>query len=134
MRKLQTHYQDRGLSDIPWNFVIGDDDNIYEGRGFQYTGEVAVQGTSTFDKEGVFIAFMGTFTNRDPSYEQISTFNAFLDNSVRRDMLRSNFTLFFEDQLTLAYPHAVGVLNVVEQRPEFRGSKKMLIIFLKLFS
>lgn len=27
------------LKDIPWNFLIGNDGNVYEGRGFNFEGE-----------------------------------------------------------------------------------------------
>lgn len=140
MRAMQSFYKEVGLKDIPWNFVIGDDGYIYEARGFHYEGEIPLQGeTSTFENLGVHIAFMGTFVDREPSPGQEALFNAFLDNSVRRDMLRSDFVLLVEDQLTLAIQIAEGVFNVSRRRePEFYSSmkvKKLKIVlnfFLKL--
>nr|BBK26507.1 peptidoglycan recognition protein 8 [Nephotettix cincticeps] len=34
VRSIQKHYLDKGLEDIPYNFIVGNDGNVYEGRGW----------------------------------------------------------------------------------------------------
>jgi hypothetical protein len=60
------------LDDIPYNFMIGDDGFVYEGRGFRYQGEVPGNNSaSSFGDVGMFVAFIGNFTVNQPNSRQI---------------------------------------------------------------
>lgn len=54
VRRLQHQDMQEGLTDIKYNFLIGGDGRIYEGRGWEVPNEEA---TNSID-----IAFMGSFT------------------------------------------------------------------------
>lgn len=104
---MQAFYMDYyGLVDIPWNFMIGGDGRIYEGRGFKFNGEIARNRSkfSSFDGIGIHIAIIGTYDSI-PEVTRvflIRTFEDFLDNVLKREMLVDGYKLFLEDQLTLA--------------------------------
>ncbi|XP_035648257.2 peptidoglycan recognition protein-like [Oncorhynchus keta] len=57
------HMQDRNFDDIGYNFLIGGDCTVYEGRGW------GVMGTHTKgnNHNSFAIAFMGNFNNESPS-------------------------------------------------------------------
>lgn len=119
------------FKDIPWNFLIGDDEMVYEGRGFLYQGEIPSNGTLTnsFENVGLFIAFIGTFTTNSPSSGQILTFNNFIDNSVRRDFLEEEYVLLLQDELvTTEFPSANGIAEAMKEEDGYHKS-----IFLKVF-
>lgn len=115
MKSLQELYDH--LKDIPWNFLIGDDGFVYEGRGYYFQGEIPSNKslTNSFDDVGLIIAFIGTFTIVQPSLKQIGTFNAFLENSVRRDFLEEDYVLLLQDELVITeLPSANGLAEVIK--------------------
>lgn len=89
---MQSFYKNVGLKDIPWNFVIGEDGYVYEARGFHYVGENPAQDDNVTDSFRVHIAYMVTI-DQEPTPSQRMLFKAFLEKSVRRDMLRSDFSV-----------------------------------------
>jgi len=52
------HMDDRGWSDIGYNFVIGEDGNVYEGRGWNYVGAHA----PGYNTQSIGICIIGDFT------------------------------------------------------------------------
>jgi hypothetical protein len=94
IRRLQETAFENGLKDIPYNFLIGDDGRSYEGRGFDFEGEIL--GSNSLIETGLVIAFIGTFTDHSPSPQQNATFNGFLGNILRREALSNNYTLIPE--------------------------------------
>jgi len=49
--------------DIGYNFLVGEDGNVYEGRGWDIVGAHA----KNYNAESIGITFIGTFTNRIPN-------------------------------------------------------------------
>jgi hypothetical protein len=153
VQQLQRYYL-QFLKDIPFNFMIGDDGFVYEGRGFRFQGEIANNNaTSSFNDIGIFVAFIGTFSNREdpsqqglggragfavvcfltvpflfvvysfyfnqqPSEGQVTTLNRFLELSIKRDVLMRNYTLLLQDQLSLEYPQAEGLEQLLSERDD----------------
>lgn len=129
MRELQRLHQ-YYLKDIAFNFCIGDDGFVYEGRGFRHQGEIPSNTTtSSFGETGLIIAFIGNFTDTVPSQAQVETFQKFLLHSVRRDVIIRSYTLFLADQLTLKEEKfADGLLQVIKDEEQFYSSKFTLNI------
>ena len=87
------------LSDIPYNFLIGDDGNYYEGRGFNFQGEIVMRNNLTdSDESAIIVAFIGNFTSQQPSEGQVKTFLSFL-NHFQGDTIVGNYTLLSQDQI-----------------------------------
>lgn len=64
MRYLEgLHTNVFGWADIAYNFCIGNDGSIYEGRGFDYTGLHA----PGFNQQSLGVCFLGTYTDEQPS-------------------------------------------------------------------
>ena len=96
---MQSSYM-KTLSDIPYNFLIGDDGNFYEGRGFEFQGEIVMQNNLTYTYESaIIVAFIGNFTSQQPSSQQLKTFLSFLFQ-FRGDKMVGNYTLVSQDQIT----------------------------------
>ena len=54
---------DNGWNDIGYNFLIGDDGNAYEGRGWYTLGAHA----QSYNDDAIGISMMGDFTSQMPS-------------------------------------------------------------------
>lgn len=126
VKGLQLKYRDE-LGDIPWNFMVGDDGFIYEGRGFRHQGELPGSHTSSFGEIGMIIAFIGIFYDRQPSKRQLETFDIFLRQQIGRDMIRKDYKLFSEDQLTFSKPVAEGIIEAIADREEYYERKQTFL-------
>lgn len=115
--------------DIPYNFLIGDDGFIYEGRGYRYQGEITTTSSvSSYDDIGIFVAFIGTYNDAQPSNVQNNSLNEFLKHSVRRDMVAIDYIILSQDQLTLSESPAKGILEFAETRSDFYSCRYLFEI------
>lgn len=89
------------LPDIPYNFMIGDDGHIYDGRGFFFRGDIPrSNGSHILLNNALVIAFIGDYSEEKPSINQTDNFFRFLDSSA---MIDNNFVLWLnEDSPALA--------------------------------
>lgn len=108
--------------DIPYNFLIGGDGALYEGRGFDFNGELP-SNRSTFQNIGLVVAFVGDFSTQRPSHKQISAFNQFLTNSVNRDFVSRDFILLEAEQVTNSERDMTGLIEILTEREEFYSRK-----------
>ncbi|XP_058489182.1 peptidoglycan recognition protein 5 [Solea solea] len=83
------HMVDRGFDDIGYNFLIGQDGRVFEGRGWGVVG--AHSRGNNHDSVG--IAFMGNFNNDSPSKDAILSVNQLLQSGVSRGFLHADFSL-----------------------------------------
>ncbi|KAG8176294.1 hypothetical protein JTE90_011278 [Oedothorax gibbosus] len=61
------HLDERGWSDIGYNFLIGGDGSVYEGRGWLYVGAHAVN----YNTISYGVAFIGNFNKDKPTQPMI---------------------------------------------------------------
>ncbi|XP_019562445.3 peptidoglycan-recognition protein LE isoform X6 [Aedes albopictus] len=95
MRFLQEqHIGILNLGDIGYNFAIGGDGNLYEGRGWLKAGAFLPGQNSK--SEG--IAFIGHYNREQPTEEQMDLLDALLENGTRSGYLTEDFKLYGERQ------------------------------------
>lgn len=129
---MQLFAFENDLADIPYNFLIGGDGNIYEGRGFHFKGEIFEKESSTaFENLGLIIAFIGTFQDKRPNSKQISTFKIFLESLVDREVVSNDFKLLSGDQITNAGNADSKLLEFLMESVRFYSRKKNLNSHLK---
>lgn len=77
-----------GWNDIGYNFLVGDDGNAYEGRGWYIQGAHA----QSYNNDAIGIVIMGDFTNVMPGQAALDALNNLLGcgAEVNRPRLRSN--------------------------------------------
>nr|XP_046246451.1 peptidoglycan recognition protein 5 [Scatophagus argus] len=85
----RAHMTERGFDDIGYNFLVGGDGTVYEGRGWGVVGAHA-KGNN---HDSVGIAFMGNFNNDTPSAEAILSVKQLLQSGVSQDFLNPQFVL-----------------------------------------
>ncbi|XP_075998708.1 peptidoglycan recognition protein 5 [Genypterus blacodes] len=84
-----THMKERGFADIGYNFLVGGDGTVYEGRGWGVVGAH----TKGNNHDSLGIAFMGNFNEDTPSTEAISSVNQLLRSGVSQGHLQPKFVL-----------------------------------------
>ncbi|XP_049812008.1 peptidoglycan-recognition protein SA-like isoform X2 [Schistocerca nitens] len=93
LRDLQRlHVSARGYYDIAYNFVVGGDGYVYEGRGWNYTAERR----PPFTDNSVTLSLAGRFTQglRPPSDLQMAALRALIQEGVRRGAVSDGYRLF----------------------------------------
>ncbi|TNN01606.1 peptidoglycan recognition protein 5 [Takifugu flavidus] len=83
------HMNDRNFDDIGYNFLVGFDGTVFEGRGWGVVGAHA----KGFNNESLGIAFMGNFNNDTPSSEAVLSVRQLLHSGVSQGFLCPDFAL-----------------------------------------
>lgn len=118
VRNIQKDNDD--LDDIPYNFLIGGDGSIYEGRGIEYEGQhTANINGSSYDDIGICVAFIGTFLNQSLTEDQIAAFNNFVKFFISEGKMIENYKVFFQEQLTAREIPAEALLEAMNNFTNF---------------
>ncbi|XP_068934205.1 peptidoglycan recognition protein 3-like [Petaurus breviceps papuanus] len=96
----ELHIKTNGWCDVAYNFLIGDDGNVYEGVGW------AIQGTHTvgYNDKSLGFAFVGSVAGSSPSAAALAAAENLTSFAVFRDYLSSNYIqpLFVQSESCLA--------------------------------
>ncbi|KAM7355387.1 peptidoglycan-recognition protein LC-like isoform 4-T5 [Cochliomyia hominivorax] len=81
--------------DIIYNFLIGGDGNVYEGRGWDFRGSV-VKG---FNDDSISFAYIGSFKKQPPNYKQLNVTKLLLEEGLRLNKLSSSYRVVGANKL-----------------------------------
>ncbi|XP_061397907.1 peptidoglycan-recognition protein SC2-like [Musca vetustissima] len=96
MRNMQSYHMDSlGWADIGYNYGIGADGNIYEGRGAGVMGAHA----TNWNSKSYGIMFIGNYNNYTPTAAQISKAKELIAWLVSQGYVSSNYTLYGHRQV-----------------------------------
>lgn len=96
MRSMQSYHQDeRGWNDIGYNFCIGGDGNIYEGRGW---GKVGAHAPSYNDKS-VGICFIGDYRTELPSRTMLKSGEKLIQCGMKLGHISEDYKLIGHRQV-----------------------------------
>uniref|UniRef100_A0A3B5KTQ7 Peptidoglycan-recognition protein n=1 Tax=Xiphophorus couchianus TaxID=32473 RepID=A0A3B5KTQ7_9TELE len=84
------HMKERHFDDIGYNFLVGGDGSLFEGRGWGVMGAH----TKGHNGDSLGIAFMGNFNNDTPSKEAILSVKQLLMSGVLQGFIRPEFALY----------------------------------------
>lgn len=91
MRYIQNfHMESENFDDIGYNFMIGGDGAVYEGRGWDSQGAH----TKGYNRGSLGIAFIGTFTKYAPPARQLNVAKLLLEEGVRLKKLTPDYKLY----------------------------------------
>lgn len=122
VKSIQRH--DASLDDIPYNFLIGGDGNVYEGRGFNFTGQHTQNLESTeYNSIGICIAFIGNYQSIAPSRDQISLLRDFIRIFRNRQLIVEDHIIVSQDDLKYSATKADALNNAVKSLEKFRPCK-----------
>ncbi|XP_046997636.1 uncharacterized protein LOC124613090 isoform X2 [Schistocerca americana] len=96
IRFLQTfHIESRGWSDIIYNFLVGGDGYVYEGRGWTVVGAH----TFGYNNRSIGLNMVGTFTKALPSEAQMLALRQLIELGVQEGFIAENYKLLGHRQL-----------------------------------
>jgi len=96
VRLIQTfHMESKSWDDIGYNFIVGGDGAVYEGRGWDKLGAH----TKGYNTGSIGIAYIGTFNKILPSDKQLSAGFELLKEGVRLHKLVSDYKIYGHRQL-----------------------------------
>lgn len=97
IRDIQVfHIEGRHWDDIGYNFMIGCDGNVYEGRGWAVVGAH----TLGWNKCAIGISFVGCFMKELPSKAALNACKLLLKKGVDEGHLHENYKLYGHCQCT----------------------------------
>lgn len=139
LRWLQVlYFQGAGItthfSDIPYNFMIDDEGNIYEARGWKkQCASVAV-----FNPETICIGYIGFFYFKLPGEKYLNGLKKFIAYAVDHGYLIKDYDLYIQQDLGISVVHrnlVISIKNWYRYRgfiPEYCGNISMLTICLNI--
>nr|XP_012140463.1 PREDICTED: peptidoglycan-recognition protein SC2 [Megachile rotundata] len=83
------HINTNHWSDIGYNFLVGEDGNVYEGRGWGKVGAHA----PNYNSKSIGICVMGNYMNRNPNSAAISAVKNLIQYGVDLGKITSNYKL-----------------------------------------
>lgn len=96
MRSFQRfHIDTHHRPDIAYNFMIGEDGNVYEGVGWGYVGTH----TKNVDNKSIGIAMIGDFSSRIPNEKAMEALEALIQCAGDENHLTSNYKLLGHRQV-----------------------------------
>ncbi|CAI9601806.1 unnamed protein product, partial [Staurois parvus] len=118
VRNIQNyHMNSQKWCDIGYNFLIGEDGTIYEGRGWSTVGAHA----KNFNSYNIGICFIGTFTNRAPNRAALTAAKNLLSCGVARNSITRNYRLRGHRNVNPTSCPGNGLYNVIKGWPHFKA-------------
>ena len=122
VKSIQT--QDSSLDDIPYNFLIGGDEKIYEGRGFNYQGQHTQNLDATeYNSIGICVAFIGNYTSVTPNSTTIQLLKDFIQVFVEQQIIANDYIIVLQDDLKYFQQKAEALNAVIKLLKNFRPCK-----------
>ncbi|XP_055384729.1 peptidoglycan-recognition protein LF-like [Condylostylus longicornis] len=104
------HMESRWYDDISYNFLIGGDGSVYEGRGWDKVG-VHTRG---YNQISIGIAFIGNFNEIEPNKNQLEAAKLLIDEGVRKGKLSSDYILKGQKQFAATESPGLALLNIIK--------------------
>ncbi|KAH8257304.1 hypothetical protein KR038_006929, partial [Drosophila bunnanda] len=95
-REIQSFHMDGwGWDQVGYNFMVGGDGRVYEGRGWDFLGAH----TKGYNHHSIGISFLGTYTKEKPEERQLRACQLLIEEGMRIQKLDPNYKLFGHRQL-----------------------------------
>ncbi|KAL9905862.1 peptidoglycan recognition protein LC isoform 1-T7 [Glossina fuscipes fuscipes] len=115
VRMIQTfNIESQQNDDIVYNFLIGGDGNIYEGRGW-LSKAAAVKG---YNDDSITVAFIGTFHD-PPASKVLNIAKLFLTKALRSKKLTADYKIVGANQLDESFALGTGLYKSFENWPHW---------------
>uniref|UniRef100_A0A6I8PFL9 Peptidoglycan recognition protein 1 n=1 Tax=Ornithorhynchus anatinus TaxID=9258 RepID=A0A6I8PFL9_ORNAN len=120
VKAIQDFHQgpQRKWCDIGYNFLIGEDGRVYEGRGWKTMGAHA---GSKGNWRSLGIAFLGSFGSRVPNAKAQAALRSLLSCAVRRGALRNNYALKGHRNFMSTSCPGQSLYDLLRRWPHFRA-------------
>lgn len=107
--------ESRQWDDIAYNFLVGGDGAVYEGRGWDKEGAH----TKGYNKRSICIAFIGTFNKILPPLRQLSATKMLIEQGIKENKLHPNYKLFGHRQLIPSESPGKALFEIIKKWPHW---------------
>ncbi|XP_022914118.2 uncharacterized protein [Onthophagus taurus] len=115
-KSIQAYYMESfGWDDIAYNFMIGGDGYVYEGRGWDYMGAHALG----YNNISIGIGFIGTFIKFVPEPSQIEQAHILIEDGVKNGYISEDYKLVGMSQVTGNESPATLLIKEIKTWPHF---------------
>ncbi|XP_016958946.1 peptidoglycan-recognition protein LC isoform X3 [Drosophila biarmipes] len=116
VRVVQSFHMDSWDWDhIGYNFLVGGDGRVYEGRGWEYVGAH----TKGYNTGTIGISFIGTFTRQKPNERQLKACQLLLEEGVRLKKLTPKYRLYGHRQLSATESPGEELYKIIQKWPHW---------------
>ncbi|KAJ8916771.1 hypothetical protein NQ315_005776 [Exocentrus adspersus] len=121
MKSIQnTHMNTNGWEDIGYNFLIGNDGNIYEGRGWGIHGAHAI----SYNARSLGICLIGNFEEYPPSESQLQALRELIACSLEENKLIEDYNLIGHNQESATLCPGKYLYNEIKTWSHFNNNPK----------
>lgn len=133
--KIQAIYVNSSkFKDIPWNYLVGADNRVYEGRGYKFEGEHTMDpASSDFNDIGIGVGFIGNFSDTPAPLQMMEAFKKFIIELIKNDKLNMTYKIFFQEHLVHKNIKAVKLEEALEDGMGEKFYKGKKIFYLEIF-
>lgn len=110
------HMNHNGWDDIGYNFLIGGDGNVYEGRGADIVG-AHVRG---YNSVSLGICVIGNYQTASPTRKTLNALKNILDCMKRRKKLKSDYSLKGHRDLGRTTCPGRNLYNIIKRWPHYK--------------
>jgi len=83
------HMNSNGWNDIGYHFLVGEDGNVYEGRGWDRVGSHS----PNYNSNAIGVCIMGTYDNRNPNSAALTATQQLISCGISLGKLSSSYSL-----------------------------------------
>ncbi|XP_018788891.1 PREDICTED: uncharacterized protein LOC108968960 [Bactrocera latifrons] len=112
------HIHSNGWGDIGYNFLIGGDGLVYEGRGWYNQGAH----TTGYNGNSICIAFIGIFNVEVPTENDLKAAQLLIDEGARLGVLTANYRLYGARQLSATESPGKALYSIIMKWPHWSRS------------
>ncbi|XP_054713387.1 peptidoglycan recognition protein 1-like isoform X2 [Uloborus diversus] len=117
------HYSSaRGWWDIGYNFLVGGDGRIYEGRGWNRTGAFSVN----FNTNSIGLSFIGNFNNDVPTQSMVNAALNFIKCGVQKGTLTPTREIHGHKDVSCTESPGNKLYAVIRQWDNYKGGRMPL--------
>ncbi|EHB00849.1 Peptidoglycan recognition protein [Heterocephalus glaber] len=111
------HMRTEGWCDVGYNFLIGEDGLVYEGRGWNTKG---AHSGPNWNSKSIGISFMGNYMERVPPKRAVRAAQNLLACGVDRGALRSNYELKGHRDVQATLSPGDQLYQIIQSWPHYR--------------
>lgn len=109
---MQTyHMESKAWDDIGYNFLVGGDGDVYEGRGWDKQGAH----TKGYNSGSIGIAYIGTFNKKLPSERQLTAGFLIMDEGVKLGKLTADYKVYAHRQLIASESPGAAFYEIIKK-------------------
>ncbi|XP_065309104.2 peptidoglycan-recognition protein SC2-like [Dermacentor albipictus] len=126
VRSYQKHHMDTNRwPDISYNFLVGGDGLIYEGRGFGREGAH----TLGYNRVGIAISFVGDFNRAKPSQKMLLAAKKLISCGVKEGMIQEGYSLHGHRDANCSSCPGNVLYAIIKKWANFKGRLKRFLCY-----